>query len=163
MILDTGVFLQTIGRVTGPAAAVLRLFEAGAFVLITSSEILNEVREVLTRPLIRRKFPAITDERLDSLFARLKMKADVVEDVPHRFRFPRDAKDEPFLNLAIHSDATHMVSWDRDLLNIMGSTDESAQIFRQLGPRLSLLTPVALLRELLSTSRAEATTNPPFS
>jgi hypothetical protein len=60
---------------------------------------------------------------------------------PHVFSYPRDPDDEPYINLAIAAAAQYLVSWDKDLLDLMRDED-----FRQRFPGLTILNPVALLK-----------------
>ena len=43
----------------GPAAALLELAEIGALELLVSDACIEELREVLTRPSLQRKFPSL--------------------------------------------------------------------------------------------------------
>ncbi len=146
-VFDCMVFLQAAARPTGPAAACLRLVETGAIPLFVSADILREVEDVLSRPTVRRKNPRLTDQVLREFLERLAQSARRVESVPASFAFPRDPKDEPYLNLAITAPAKYLVSWDNDLLDLMGDNPEGTA-FRNRFPGLVILTPVAFLRQL---------------
>lgn len=61
-VYDTGIFLQATLSGRGPAAGALRLFEQGAVTLYVSDELLEELRDVLKRPSVRRKNPHYTDQ-----------------------------------------------------------------------------------------------------
>ena len=56
------------GQPTGPAAELLRQLEAGRFILYVSYEILDEARDVLSRPKLRAKSPRVTDETVQETF-----------------------------------------------------------------------------------------------
>jgi predicted nucleic acid-binding protein len=75
VVFDCMVFLQAAARGKGPAAACLRLLDTDAIVLLVSDEALREVRDVLRRPCLRQKNPALTDERIALLFQHLAEKA----------------------------------------------------------------------------------------
>jgi putative PIN family toxin of toxin-antitoxin system len=75
VVFDCMVYLQATISKSGPAAILLRLVENGVITLYVSDEILKEVRNVLFRPGIRRKNPAITDERVDAFIKRIAEKA----------------------------------------------------------------------------------------
>jgi uncharacterized protein len=150
-VFDCMTFLQATARPTGPAAACLRLLEAGAITLFVSDDIVREVEDVLSRPKLRRKNPLLTDQAVRQLLDRLAQLATRVESVPLQFPFPRDPKDEPYLNLAIVAGTRYLVSWDNDLLDLMADNPDGAA-FRGRFPGLMILTPVAFLRELGQTS-----------
>jgi predicted nucleic acid-binding protein len=59
----------------------------------------------------------------------------------------RDPKDEPYLNLALATGANHLVTRDKDLLDLMH--DET---FRAQHPGLQIIDPPALLRDLAQAS-----------
>lgn len=62
-LFDCMIFLQGAARRESAAGACLALVELGAFELCVSREILAEVRDVLARPQIRHRFPALTGRR----------------------------------------------------------------------------------------------------
>ena len=72
-------------------------------------------------------------------------KALVVPDVPIAFTLPRDPKDEPYVNLAVATQAEFLVSRDRDLLDLMTDTD-----FRRRFPALLIVDPETFLRTIRS-------------
>jgi putative PIN family toxin of toxin-antitoxin system len=111
-----------------------------------SDHVLAEVREVLERPRVRAKNPAVTDETTRELLDRLARIATKVADVPSLFSLPRDPDDEPYVNLALAADADYLVTRDRDLLDLMNDPG-----FRASHPRLIILNPVALLQVLTPT------------
>ena len=138
------VFLQAASRPGGPAARLfIEFVEAGHLALSVSDVILAEVRDVLGRPRIRAKNPAITDEGVADFFRRIDQVARKVADVPAAYSLPRDPDDEPYLNLAIAANADYLVTWDKDMLDLMQD-----QGFRTQYPRLVILNPVALLQAL---------------
>jgi predicted nucleic acid-binding protein len=61
VVFDCMIFLQATASESGPAAALLRLVERNVLSLFVSREILDEVRDVLSRSKIRRNNPDITD------------------------------------------------------------------------------------------------------
>jgi putative PIN family toxin of toxin-antitoxin system len=138
------VFLQAASRPQGPAARLfIEFIEPGHVTLYVSDAILAEVRDVLCRPQIRAKNPTITDEKVEEFLHRIGQVAHRINDVPTSCSLPRDPDDEPYLNLALATDANYLATWDKDLLDLM--EDEG---FRTQYPRLSILNPVALLQSL---------------
>jgi putative PIN family toxin of toxin-antitoxin system len=137
------VFLQAVTNEQGPAFACVGLVEEEKLELVVSRAILAEVRDVLSRPKVRAKFPHLTDERAEGFLRWLEDKGITLDEVPQAFEYPRDPDDEPYLNLAIASNARYLVSRDKDLLDLMADED-----FRQRFPNLTILNPVALLQEL---------------
>ncbi len=143
-VFDCMVFLQASTRPTGPVARLLVDFvEARLLVRYVSDEIIAEVRDVLGRPRIRAKNPAVTDESVAEFCSRVEQVAQTIEYVPTSFTLSRDPDDEPYLNLAIAVTADYLVTRDNDRLDLM---DDVA--FRARFPILTILDPVALLRLL---------------
>jgi len=140
------VFFQAASRPGGPSARLLLEFvETGRLELYVSGPILEEVRDVLSRPRVRAKNPAITDESVNAFLERSERLARRFDDVPSVYSLARDPDDEPYLNLALAANAEYLVTWDNDMLDLMH--DEG---FRSSYHHLAILTPVALLQILMS-------------
>ena len=60
VVFDCMIILQAAAKRLGPAAALLELVEIGALELFVSEACLEEIREVLARPSLQRKFPSLT-------------------------------------------------------------------------------------------------------
>jgi hypothetical protein len=150
VVFDCMVYLQATVNESGPAAALLRLVDRDAIALFVSREVLEEVRAVLARPKIRRRNPAITDERVEALLRRVADKATLCPEVRQHFTYARDPKDEKYLNLAIDVAAEYLVSRDKDLLDLMTDAAEEGQDFRRRFPALRIIEPVEFLRTVRS-------------
>lgn len=155
VVFDTMLFLQAVGSGRGPAFRALQRFEAGEFRLFVSRDLLEEVRDVLSRPKIRRKMPLLTEERVATLIERLESKAVLIPHVPKHVAYPRDPDDEPILNLAVEAGAKYLVSRDHDLLSLMEASRPEGEAFRSAFPNLTILDPVAFLQELAAGSRRD--------
>jgi putative PIN family toxin of toxin-antitoxin system len=116
--------------------------------LFVSNDILDEVRDVLSRPKIRQKNPRITDKQVDALLTRLAEQGTLIESVSKHFSYERDPKDEKYINLAVEADAAYLVSRDNDLLDLMREDLAAGKDFRQQFPILTILNPVAFLRQI---------------
>ena len=143
VVFDTMILYQATANLAGPAAELLRRLEAGQFILYVSDEILDEARDVLSRPKLRAKNPRVTDQAVRQTFDLLDRMAQLVSNVPSLFSLPRDPDDEAYLNLAIVAYADYLVTWDKDLLDLMQDAG-----FRAQYPQLTILNPVALLQIL---------------
>jgi putative PIN family toxin of toxin-antitoxin system len=141
-VFDCMVFVQAVASARGPACACYELVRGGKLTLFVSPEVIAEARDVLGRSKLRRKLSALTSEAVEEFLRDVESRSVMVADVPRTFRLERDPKDERYLDLAIAAGAQYLVSWDRDLLDLLA--DEA---FRQNFPNLSILDPPALLRE----------------
>jgi putative PIN family toxin of toxin-antitoxin system len=136
-VFDCVVLVQAAANRHGPAAACLRLVDDGRLALIASPPTLAELGEVLRRPRLRERLRTLTPEVTGAFLEELSRKVVTVTDVPARFTYPRDPKDEPYVNLALAAGARYLVTWDRDLLDLM--EDNPAGIdFRKRFPDLEV-------------------------
>jgi len=100
---------------------------------------------VLTRPKVRQRFSALTDETVAAFLARVSLFALAVSDVPRVVSLPRDPKDEKYLDLAVAAGAEWLVSRDNDLLDLMDTQRPESQAFRAAFPQITVLDPVSWL------------------
>jgi putative PIN family toxin of toxin-antitoxin system len=146
-VFDCMVFLQAATSDRGPAFACLSLVESGQVALYVSPAVLEEVRDVLTRPKIQAKFPHLTAARVDVFLQKIAALATVVGDVPDGGLVIRDPDDLPYLNLAIAGNVDCIVTRDNDLLDLM--KDPS---FVDKYPRLRISDPAAFLADARPTT-----------
>jgi predicted nucleic acid-binding protein len=92
------------------------------------------------RPATRKRFPQLTEEKVDRFLLKVATLADFVHNVPAATELPRDPTDEPYLHLAIATQCPFIVSRDKDLLDLM-KNDE----FRKTWPGITIIDPVAFL------------------
>jgi putative PIN family toxin of toxin-antitoxin system len=152
-VFDCMVFLQGAARKNGPAGLCLSLAEAGAVRLFLSDEILTEIRDVFTRPEIQRKFPVLTENYVNEFLARINAISHHWQSVPQIFRYARDLKDEPYINLALAAEVDYLVTWDADLLDLADPSNPEGKRLRELHPKLLVVDPASFLREFGKTQR----------
>ncbi len=61
-VFDAMVFLQAAANPAGPSGVCLGHVRSGSIALVTSPVTVAELRGLLARPIIRKKFPHLTDE-----------------------------------------------------------------------------------------------------
>lgn len=147
VVFDCMVFVQAVANRRSTAARVLDLLDTGEIELFVSPGSLHELAEVLNRPMLRARLTSITDEAITNLFARLKQKAKLNRNVPSVFTYPRDPKDEPYLNLASAAKAAYIVSRDSDLLDLMRWDQAAGREFQKRFRFLRIVTPEDFLAE----------------
>jgi putative PIN family toxin of toxin-antitoxin system len=140
VVFDCNLFVQGIANRNSPARKALRLFLNGDISLFVSEPIIREVRDVLNRVELRRKLPGINDRIVKAFLTKLEAKAILITNIPEEFHYERDADDEMYINLAIVSNATYLVSRDNDLLNLMTVSTDIARQFRSRYPFLRIMT-----------------------
>ncbi len=109
--------------------------------LCFSPDTLAEIRNVLTRPKLRAKYPSLTVEAVDAFLAQHLQTSKWVTDVPEHYVLERDPKDSKYLNLAISAGANYVVTTDRDLLELMDSHGSAGQDFRGRFPTVRVVEP----------------------
>jgi putative PIN family toxin of toxin-antitoxin system len=145
------VLLQGALSPEGPAFACLRLAESGTVRLLQSPEPLREVTDLLSRPVLRQKFAALTDEVAERFLSRLRSFSEALPSPPRAFTLPRDPQDEIFTDLGVAGRADYLVSWNERHLNYLMKRDTpEGKDFCAKYPNLRILTPVAFLREIAS-------------
>jgi len=137
-VFDCMVYLQAAARQDGPARACLALAQQGRVTICISPAIRAEVQDVLSRPKVRLKFPSLTPESTAQFLHDIDGLTTTLAEVPGVVSFPRDPKDEPYLNLAVAAGATRLVTWDNDLLDLMADNPEG-RAFRTRFPQLVIL------------------------
>lgn len=147
-VFDTGVILQAVLNIRGPAAQALALLDEGKIRLFMSSRIRSEIEAVLYRPAIRAKNPLLTDEIILAVLNRLDTKAIRLDNPPVIVTYSRDPKDEPILNLAIYVEAEVIVSRDNDLLDLMRDDLPDGRFFRKRFPTIEILDPLTFVRKM---------------
>ena len=145
------VFLQALVSDKGPAFACMQRVEEGRVKLVISTAILAEVRDVLNRFDLQMKFPRLVPERIQKFLEKVSKHAQLIVDVPHVFKLPRDPKDEPYINLAIATTAQYLVTWNkRHLGYLMAKDTPEGRDFCNRFPAINILEPPAFLRALSS-------------
>jgi|SRR5665213_286354 len=139
-VYDCMIFLQAAAN---PARvhSTMRLVESGKVQLHVSQDVLAEVRDVLSRPRHREKFPALTPENVSEFLEYVARHSRLIDSVPDVYTVASDPKDSRYVNLAIAAGATHLVSWDRHLLGLMNLTTAEGADFRNRFPNLQVVNP----------------------
>jgi len=141
VVLDCMVYLQATANAKSSSARLLDLLDLGEITLYVSRETLREVRQTISDPVIRARLTGINDVVIEALFRRLERKAILIKQIPSRFEYARDPKDEPYVNLAIAAGASYLVSRDKDLLDLMKWNTEEGRDFQKRFRSLKIVTP----------------------
>jgi len=112
-VVDTSVLVSAFLNPEGFPARVLAAAQRRRFTLVTSAPLLEELREVLSRPRLmraRNTTPVDADVFVQSI-------ADAASQVPvsDTLQLCRDPDDDVLLETAIVGGATHIVSRDEDI------------------------------------------------
>jgi uncharacterized protein len=153
-IFDCMIYLQATANDTGVSAKLLRCVDKKEITLFVSEQILDEIKDVLNRSYIRVKIPQITDQRVNALLIRLNQHSVKIVNVPNEYKLERDPKDEKYINLAIITRAEYIVTFDKDLLDLMKEDNQNGRSFRQKYPFLKIINPIDFIK-IIETQRHE--------
>jgi uncharacterized protein len=143
-VYDCMIFLQSASN-PHRVHSTFRLVESGAVTIYVSADVLAEVRDVLTRPRHREKFPALTAEHVSEFLETIARQSSLIDDVPHVYTVSSDPKDSKYVNLALAAGVEYLVSWDQHLLGLMDEQTAQGAEFRRRFPSLHILDPVGFI------------------
>lgn len=148
VVFDCNIFVQMTLNPSGSAGKCKDLIESGEISLFVSATILAEVADVLSRPVFRQLVPDLTPERVETFVCEIAALSIPISNVPEEFHYQRDPEDEPYVNLALVTEARYLVSLDRDLLDLMDMMSEEGRRFQRRYPMLKIVKPADLLTEI---------------
>ena len=143
VVYDTMVFMQAAIN-PGRRYATFEAVEDGRLELCASPDLMAEVRDVLTRSSLAKRFTALTPERVAQFLGKANATATVFSAVPRAFSWPQHPDDDHLFNLAIHAKARYLVTWETRILKPATDTTPAAELLRQLAPDLAIITPKQL-------------------
>ena len=146
VVFDCMIFVQAAARSGGPANACLESVRSGHAKLFLSPSVIAEIEDVLSRSKIRRRFTSLSDKVVEAFLTNILDMSVLIEDVSNVFQYPRDPKDEKYIDLAVKANANALVTRDNDLLDLMTGTDLESKQFRQRFRNLKIVKPDEFLR-----------------
>ncbi len=112
VIVDTNLWISFL--LTKDFSTLDKLFADGSITLLFSQELLDEFIEVARRPKFKKYF-SLND--LQDLLQELSLRAEFIA-VTSTVNACRDPKDNFLLSLAVDGKATHLITGDKDLLDL---------------------------------------------
>ena len=109
VVLDTNILVSALLIQTGNPAAIYRAWREGHFTLLTSADLLDELRATLRKPAIAER---IKPYKAGGLVDELKKLAEGVEALPRVHRSP-DLSDDFLLALCEAGRADYLVTGDK--------------------------------------------------
>ena len=121
VVIDTNLFISAIIVRGSLPDQLLRLWQAGHYILVTSSELIFEIETVLQRNDIKKRY-GLSTEIIAQVLTLLRLGSESAtplseEHLPIR---SRDGGDDKLLALAIGSGADYLITGDKDLLVLNG-------------------------------------------
>ena len=132
-VLDSSALVSAFFTPEGTPASPLAHARRGAFSLVSSVEILDEVTRVLMRPRHQARY-GYTLEEIVRYRKRLASLSLLVTDLPNLKAVPLDPKDDMIVATAVAGRADYLVTGDRRHLIVLGDYEG----IRILGPRAFL-------------------------
>ncbi len=147
VVFDCNTLLQALASPDGPAGRCVQLAIDGKLDLFLSPIVLDELRDVASRPKVIAKLQ-LTPNRTQEFIEVVEAKATVLAGFPETFAYHRDPDDAHYVNLAAAAEASVIVTRDKDLLDLADVTKPEAADFRNRFPQLRILDPVSFLLEI---------------
>jgi len=115
VVLDANVLVSAVISAAGPPRQVLTAWVEGRFELVASPALLEELRDVLDRPRLRRWVSTAT---ASDFIDALAEDAELIDDPPAQPGLSPDPDDDYLVALARAAGAGCLVSGDRHLLDL---------------------------------------------
>ncbi len=141
VILDTNIVVRGLLNPRSDSGRILLACEDRSIVAVLSRQLLAEYRYVLADPPLVRRYPELEPKKVRTAIERLAYLGDVLRTVRTRFEYPRDPGDEKLIELAIAGQATHLITTDRDLLDLPAGRGDASHRFRQRRRGLQVVGP----------------------
>jgi uncharacterized protein len=116
VVLDTNVYISAL-LWTGISHRLLHLAETGDLTLVTTPAIMEELRDVLSRPKFRLRIRTLQSSVAELMEALLSI-VEVVQDLPIEPVVKRDPDDDKISACAAVAQADWIVSGDDHLLSL---------------------------------------------
>lgn len=131
-VVDTNLIVSGTASVNSPPYHLFEAWRQGSFILVTSPPILEEVRDVFSRPEIQNQFD-LSGNDVEEVIIALTTRAFVTAGELMVDVVKNDPDDNKFIACALEGTATHIVIGDRKhllpLRRFQGITIVSARIF----------------------------------
>ena len=159
-VFDCNIIWQSFFFGNGVAAKCKKLVDNEVVILFLSGDVLEEMREVMTRPEFLAKFQTVTETMVERYLEQLAKKSVFIHSVPKIFTLSRDPDDEPYINLAIESKADYIVTRDKDMLDLMTGYNVESKQFRQRFRDLKVVEPVEFLKIVEEKTKKDLSIKP---
>ncbi|RKY29748.1 MAG: putative toxin-antitoxin system toxin component, PIN family, partial [Candidatus Omnitrophota bacterium] len=101
----------------GPPAQIIQAWRKHAYILITSKEIIREIKQVLQYPHITKKYH-LQKEDIKSLIHLIEHEAVILPISPRLDVVKEDPEDNKILACALEAEADYIVSGNNHLLSM---------------------------------------------
>ncbi|MBI5452436.1 putative toxin-antitoxin system toxin component, PIN family [Candidatus Gottesmanbacteria bacterium] len=112
VVVDTNLIISGATTSGTIPSELIESWRRDEYILVTSPQIIEEVKEVLNRPKIKKQF-SFTSKEIDKLIESLTTKAFVTPGTLEVDVIKDDPDDNKFIACAIEGSATHIISGDK--------------------------------------------------
>lgn len=117
-MLDSTILVSSFLSEGGLSFEILQQGKTGKFVWCCAEEILQETRRVLLQePRIRKRY-RYTNEQVSDFLESIRAIAVMAQSLPEIHVIERDPKDDKIVACAIATQASYIVTRDKDLLDL---------------------------------------------
>jgi hypothetical protein len=116
-VLDVNVLISAVISPLGAPGRILRFWEQDKFELATSPPILIELERVLQYPKIQSKYQ-LPAKFVKQFLVMIQGGAIVIEPIINITTIREDPSDNRYLECAVASEASYIVTGDKHLLNL---------------------------------------------
>ncbi|MEK7533998.1 MAG: putative toxin-antitoxin system toxin component, PIN family [Patescibacteria group bacterium] len=122
-VVDTNLIISGAGTVTTTPYQLLEAWKNGEYILVTSPPIIQEVKDVLERPEIKKQF-SLTSSEINGVIDALSTKAFVTAGTLEVDVIKDDPDDNKIIACAIEGSASYIVTGDKKHLLSLGEYQE---------------------------------------
>jgi putative PIN family toxin of toxin-antitoxin system len=120
VVLDTNIWISSLLLPKSIPGKIIQAWKDKSFDVVISSYILEEFKQVLEYPKIKKRL-TISNEEIEDFFALIRFFTEWVDienvKAQHRKKI-RDENSEPILTTFILSQSDYLITGDKDLLEI---------------------------------------------
>src|SRR6266487_1647356 len=118
-VLDANVFASSLIQPKGPSGRIIKRFLVDkAFQVVTSADILQEVKRCLYYPRVRKRI-RVSDDEIEAYIASVALIADTVQPSKAVLGVVEaDPDDDKYLSAALEGRAEYIISGDHHLLDV---------------------------------------------
>ncbi|MCL5024103.1 MAG: putative toxin-antitoxin system toxin component, PIN family [Nitrospirae bacterium] len=117
VVIDTNVLISGVIQGKGFPYRIVRAWEQGDLILITSAATIEEASRVLKYPRIKSKY-GLDDADIKETVLNLTKYSVFINDLPGVDVIKEDPSDNSFLAAALSGKADHIISGDAHLQNL---------------------------------------------
>jgi putative PIN family toxin of toxin-antitoxin system len=145
VVFDCVVFAQALINPDGPSGICVEHAMKGHIRLFVSDYVVEEIRQ------LDGKLPAkygVTSQQINDLADQVILFGTFVMDVPSVYVHTIDPDDSHYVDLAVATQSTFIVTRDRHLLNLVDLTRPESAEFTRRFPNIAIVAPDSFVRKI---------------